>query len=111
LCWVLVNQNLFYKRDFITGIPPVYYEIIIPGQHYSFAACVTNLTINNRGNMRTLKDNNGNDAIVPDVYEVVMTLTDMVMPSRNLFRAIQEQGNRVTVSFAGVESGTGGTSQ
>jgi hypothetical protein len=85
LCWTLINSNLFYKRDFITGIPPVYYEVVIPGQHYSYASCVTNLTINNRGNMRKLKDSDGNDAIVPDAYEVNMTLTDMVMPSRNLF--------------------------
>jgi len=85
LCWTLINSNLFYKRDFITGIPPVFYEITIPGQHYSYASCVTNLVINNRGNMRKLKDSNGVDAIVPDAYEVNITLTDMVMPSRNLF--------------------------
>ena len=90
LCWTLINSNLFYKRDFITGIPPVYYEVIIPGQHYSFASCVTNLTINNRGNMRRLKDSNSKDAIVPDAYEVNMTLTDMVMPSRNLFARAME---------------------
>lgn len=86
LCWVLVNNNLFSKRDFITSNPPVYYEVTIPGQHYSFASCVTNLTINNRGNMRALKDRNGTVSTVPDAYEVNMTLTDMVMPSRNLFQ-------------------------
>lgn len=85
LCWTLVNSNLFFKRDFITGIPPVYYEVSIPGQHYSYASCVTNLTINNRGNMRKLSDKKGKDCIVPDAYEVNITLTDMVMPSRNLF--------------------------
>lgn len=88
LCWTLINSNLFYKRDFITGIPPVYYEVSIPGQHYSYASCVTNLTINNRGNMRRLKTNKGTDAIVPDAYEINMTLTDMVMPSRNLFMQV-----------------------
>ena len=86
LCWALVNQNLFTKRDFITSIPPVYYQVMIPGQHFSYASCVTNLTVNNRGNMRTLKDRSGNDCTVPDAYEVNMTLTDMVMPSRNLFQ-------------------------
>lgn len=100
LCWLLVNQNLFTKRDLITGIPPVYYEVFIPGQHYSFAACVTNLTIYNRGNMRRMEDINGQNAIVPDVYEVNMTLTDMVMPSRNLFQAIQSQQTRVVVTPA-----------
>lgn len=93
LCWHLVNQNLFTKRDFITGIPPVYYEFIIPGQHYSFAASVTDLTIYNRGNMRRIEDR-----IVPDVYEVNMTLQDMVMPSRNLFQAIRNKQQQVTVN-------------
>ena len=97
LCWTLVNQNLFFKRDFITGFPPVYYEVLIPGQHYSYAACVTNITINNRGNMRALKDDGGVDNIVPDVYEVVMTLTDMVMPSRNLLKGIQEKAKKIVV--------------
>jgi len=101
LCWLLVNQNLFTKKSFITGIPPVYYEAIIPGQHYSFAAAVTNLVIYNRGNMRQLIDNKGLKVMVPDAYEVNITLTDLVMPSRNLFQAIQEKQNEIIVERRG----------
>lgn len=86
LCWTLVNSNLFQKKNFITGAPPVFYEVRIPGQLYSYASCVTNLKIYNRGNMRMFKDK-GHDVIVPDAYEVVMTLTDMTMPSRNLHQS------------------------
>lgn len=89
LCWTLINSNLFQKSSFITGVPPVYYEVKIPGQHYSYASCVTNLKIYNRGNMRMLNEG-GSKAIVPDAFEVVMTLTDMVMPSRNLFQNNQD---------------------
>ena len=91
LCMLLVNQNLYNKRDYITSLPPVFYEILIPGQHYSYASCVTDITIYNRGNMRILKTKgaNGNmTAVVPDAYEVSMTLTDLVMPSKNLFQQI-----------------------
>jgi hypothetical protein len=97
LCMLLVNQNLYNKRDFITGIPPVFYEILVPGQHYSYAACTTNITILNKGNMRTLKlneqgvDNFIPTAIVPDAYEISMTLVDMVVPSKNLFQQINNQ--------------------
>jgi hypothetical protein len=91
LCFLFINQNLFNKRDFITGIPPVYYEVTVPGQHYSYASCVTNITVNNRGNVRLLTDSAGNKCNVPDVYEVNITLTDMVMPSKNLFQTINEQ--------------------
>jgi len=98
LCWQLVNQNLFTKRDFVTGIPPVYYEILIPGQHYSYAASVTNLTIYNRGNMRTLLDNDGGPTIVPDVYEVNITLQDLVMPSQNLFQSIRQKQKDIIIT-------------
>jgi hypothetical protein len=97
LCMLLINQNLYNKRDFITGIPPVFYEILVPGQHYSYAACVTNITVFNKGNMRTLKmDEQGvagfiPSAIVPDAYEISISLTDMVVPSKNLFQQINNK--------------------
>lgn len=97
-CWTLVNQNLFRKRDFITGIPPVYYDVLIPGQHYSLAACVTNITIYNRGNMRNLTDEDGLPMMVPDVYEVNITLTDMTMPSRNLLQAIKARTQEIVIN-------------
>jgi len=99
LCELLVNQNLYNKRDFITSVPPVFYELLVVGQHYSYASCVTNLTIRNRGNMRLLNDNAGKVYNVPDVYEVSITLLDMVMPSKNMFQAINNQP--VTVNSKG----------
>jgi hypothetical protein len=92
----LINQNLYNKRDFITGIPPVFYEILIPGQHYSYASAVTNITVYNRGNMRYMEYPNKSadvspGAIIPDAYEVSIALTDMVMPSKNLFQQINNK--------------------
>lgn len=94
LCELLVNQNLYNKLSFITGIPPVFYEVLIPGQHYTPAACVTNIAIYNRGNIRQLS-NGGVICNVPDVYEVNMTLTDLVIPSKNLFQAISNESLRI----------------
>lgn len=88
LCELLVNQNLYNKRDFITSIPPVFYELLVIGQHYCYASCVTQLTIYNRGNMRLLTDNENRKVNVPDVFEINLTLTDMVMPSKNQFQSI-----------------------
>lgn len=100
LCWLFTTQNLYNKRSFITGIPPVYYTVRIPGQYFSRAAYVSNLTIYNRGNMRVMdvpieSVRTGGTGIpdiqtinVPDVYEVQITLTDMIMPSKNLMQAI-----------------------
>jgi hypothetical protein len=94
LCELLVNQNLYNKLSFITGIPPVFYEVLIPGQHYAYAACVTNLSIYNRGNIRQLSKQGGELCNVPDVYEVNITLTDLVIPSKNQFQAISNQAVR-----------------
>jgi hypothetical protein len=91
LCELLVNQNLYNKRDLITGIPPVFYELLIYGQHYSYASCVTRLVIYNRGNMRLLRDDDGIAVNVPDAYEVNITFTDMVMPSKNQFQSIRNR--------------------
>lgn len=100
LCELLVNQNLYNKRDFITSVPPVFYELRIPGQHYSVASCVTNLTIYNRGNMRLIPHDN-NVYNVPDVYEINITFTDMVMPSKNMFQSIKNK--KVTTELAGTQ--------
>lgn len=91
LCVLLVNQNLYNKRDYVTSLPPVFYEVLIPGQHYSYAACVTDITIYNRGNMRVMAVEGGNGkspAVVPDAYEVSISLTDLTLPSKNLFQQI-----------------------
>ena len=78
----LMNQNTMYKTSFVTGVPPVFYDILIPGQYYCWASCVTNLNISNLGNTRVI-----DNYIVPDAYQVDMTLTEMVLPSKNQFNA------------------------
>jgi hypothetical protein len=105
LCELLVNQNLYNKRDFITSIPPVFYEVLVLGQHYSYASCVTNLTIHNHGNMRLMRDSGG-VYNVPDAYEVNLTLTDMVMPSKNMFQAINESKIFTDIATSAFADGT-----
>jgi hypothetical protein len=105
LCWLLINQNLYNKRDFITSVPPVFYELYVPGQHYSIASCVTNITITNRGNMRRMVGSDEMESNVPDVYDVQITLTDMVMPSKNLLQTLENR--TVTVQVFQSETGRG----
>ena len=84
---VFMTQNLFNKRDFITGYPPCYYRVLIPGQYFCFASCVTNIAVENLGNVRMLKLDKTRIA-VPDAYQVKIELTEMVIPSLNQFHAI-----------------------
>jgi len=88
------SQNLFNKRDFITGLPPVWYTVYVPGQYYSRASSVTNFNVENLGNSRLAYGS----YIVPDAYQITITLQEMLMPSLNQFQAILPNGsNQVTV--------------
>lgn len=90
LCYLLLYQNMFNKRDFITAIPPVFYTVYIPGQFFSIAMYVSDLKISNRGNIRKFNIQ-GKGKNIPDVFEVDMTLTDMIMPSQNMLTVLQEE--------------------
>lgn len=102
---VLMSQNLFIKRDFITGLPPVFYRVLVPGQYFSFASSVTKIDVQNLGNVRMMyeSENNkgpGKGIIVPDAWQVSITLTELTMPSLNQFQAAitPVAYNRVVVS-------------
>lgn len=95
LIYKLMTQNLYNKRDYITGSPPCFYRVLVPGQYFSFASCVTNFNVQHLGNTRM----EYGSFIVPDAFQVSLTLTEMVMPSLNQFQAVTtgEAGGRVTV--------------
>ena len=92
----LMSQNMLYKTSYVTGVPPVFYEVLIPGQYYCWASCVTNINIENLGNKRVI-----DSSIVPDAYQVTITLTEMVMPSKNQFDARYNGTGKVNVSLQG----------
>lgn len=98
--FLFTNQNLFNKKDFITGLPPVFYEVWIPGQYFSIASCVTDLKVKNLGNLRVETTENGDkrECIVPDAYQVSITLTDMTMASRNLHNASENGDGKKRVT-------------
>ena len=97
--YVFATQNLFNKRDFVTGLPPVWYRVLVPGQYFSHASCVTNFNVENLGNVRTIQDDNGVLCVVPDAYQISITLTEMLMPSVNQFQSLinDDARSRVTV--------------
>jgi hypothetical protein len=111
--YTFASQNLFAKRNFITGLPPVFYRVFVPGQYFSFASCVTQINIENLGNIT--KENYGggtSEYIIPDAYQVTITLTEMLMPSLNQYQALQngDARNRVRVT-GGTSIGSGTTSE
>jgi len=107
LCHLLCYQNLYNKRNLFTGIPPVFYEIDIPGIHYSKAGYISNLQIMNVGNIRKLKLplSRGlglQDVNVPDAYFINMTVTDFFIPSKNFMSSLcQTNKGNLTQTFQG----------
>jgi len=95
---LFMHQNLFNKRNFITGLPPCWYKVKIPGVYYSVASCVTNFVAENLGNIR-LMDVGGKEFLVPDAYQVRITLQEMAMPSKNQFHFAMSGENKVTASI------------
>jgi hypothetical protein len=88
-CFLFTYQNLYNKLTYFTADPPVIYEYEIPGVHYSRAAYVSNIAIQNKGNIRkfSVPGVNG-DVLIPDAYWVSITLTDLLVNSKNLFKLV-----------------------
>jgi hypothetical protein len=106
LLQVLMSQNLFIKRDYMTGLPPVFYRVLVPGQYFSFASSVTKIDVQNLGNIRMMYNGDergiGKGVAVPDAWQVSITLTELTMPSLNQYQAAitPEAYNRVSVGKA-----------
>lgn len=101
LCYLLTYQNLYNKRNLFTGVPPVFYEVVIPGIYYTKAAYVSDLTILNLGNIRTMNlpvgDGNAERTVnVPDAYFITITLTDFFQPSKNFMATVPTNDRGVT---------------
>lgn len=84
---IFMTQNLFNKRDYITGYPPCYYRVYVPGQYFCFASSVQSIDVENLGNVHLLK-NDGVEVAVPDAYQVKISLQEMVIPSLNQFQSL-----------------------
>jgi len=112
LCYLLTYQNLINKRNYFTGIPPVFYETYIPGIHYCKASYISDLTINNIGNIRLMQlpingiDNC--DVNVPDAYSIKITFTDLLQPSKNLLNAVVNTDLRGQIQAGGIDFLGGG---
>ena len=98
LIYMMMTQFLYLKNSYITGYPPVFYRVLIPGEYFSYASCVTNFKVTNLGNIRKLYGFN-----VPDAYQISLSLREMCMPSLNQFQAMTtgEAAEKVNVTIEG----------
>jgi hypothetical protein len=99
LIWELTYANSFNKATSITSEPPYFYEVTIPGQYYTPAAYVSNITVKNLGNQRKIDSGGdpGSGTIVPDAWLVSLTLVDFFVPSKNLM-FLAKTGSKINAS-------------
>lgn len=95
LAKLLMTQNLYNKKDYVTGVPPVFYDVLVPGQYYSYASYVSDIRIENLGNVRII-----DGQIIPDAYQFDLTFTELLKPSKNQFEAIFNGDARQQVQTA-----------
>jgi len=101
-CYAIAYQNLQNRRTAILLEPPVFYEYEIPGIKYSNAAIISNLSITNLGQTKKIKNlRDGKDKVIPEAYNISITLTDLIPQSRNIANAMLTEDHKlVTTSDA-----------
>jgi hypothetical protein len=101
LVLLLMYQNLPLRQDKIIVEPPVLYDVTIPGNRRAPYCYVSSLVVNYRGSTRLMdldlggiSSTNKNvsipaklKTIVPDMYEIRMTLQPMIATTKNLLFA------------------------
>ena len=97
LCFLLVYQNRPNRRSRELIDPPCIYEVTIPGVKYMPYAYISRLAINFKGARRQMSIDAppGNvTTIIPDAFDVNITLTGLVPETRNfLYAALSDKQN------------------
>jgi hypothetical protein len=101
LCFLLVYQNRPNRRSRELIDPPAIYEVTIPGVRYMPYAYISRLNIGFKGARRQMGIDappGGVTSIVPDAFEVSITLTGLVPESKNfLYASLGDKQNLTDV--------------
>lgn len=78
----LVMSTLHDQRGIILASPPALFEVVIPGIRACPAAVISQLSINNIGQMNMI-----DKKIVPDAWEFNITIQELLTESRQIYDA------------------------
>jgi hypothetical protein len=82
----LQRSTLHNQQSMIMSSPPAIFEVVVPGIRVCPAAVISQLVINNVGQMNLLSLN-GRDQIIPDAWEFQITMTELVTESRQILQS------------------------
>ena len=101
----LQYNNLPDKTSVFTYMPPVIYEMEIPGVRYCPAAYIAQLVVENIGqvNRRLLTvDEKTFFCNIPDAWDITLSINEMLPESRNIFEGISNRGSKIHVIEPGI---------
>ncbi len=101
----LIIQNTPHRHNRLLVDPPCIYECTIPGRGFYPYVYIQNVTVNYKGTQRILGSDGGKSIIVPDAYEVNITLKSLTKEVNNFMipefydgmsNLANERGNAIT---------------
>lgn len=84
-----IRDNLHDQNGMLSIIPPLIYEVFIPGVRWSPAAVVSNFVVSNKGSLN--RNTNGiihgakPNYIYPDAWEITIGITELINESRKIW--------------------------
>lgn len=87
LAYILAYQNSPSRRTFAIVDPTVIYSLYIPDVVSMPACYMNNVEITNLGNTR-MYNIGGLDRVVPEAYRFALSITPLLMPTRNIMQGL-----------------------
>jgi hypothetical protein len=101
----LIIQNTAHRHNRLLVDPPCIYECTIPGRGFYPYVYIQNINVKYKGTQRILGGDSGKQIIVPDAYEVSLTLKSLTTEVNNFLipefydgmsNLANERGNAIT---------------
>jgi len=85
----ILMSTLHDQRTILLASPPALFEVIVPGIRVCPAAVISQLNINNVGQMNQWDKSslNRNRMIIPDAWEFNITIQELITESRQIYQA------------------------
>ena len=99
--------------------PPPIYEVEIPGLKYMPLCYLSNIEVKFKGSRRTMtlplpsatgQGNLGLNTVVPEAYEITLSITSLVAESKNFMYSTVFKNNNITVMTAAERNALNSTS-
>lgn len=94
LAFLLTYQNSPFRRNFAVIDPVCIYQLSIPDVVHFPACYISNLSITNLGNTRSL-NLDGEARTIPEGYSFSLTFKSLIEESRNIFSGVDKSSSRV----------------